>query len=123
MFLDNKYLVISFKSSDFFRIKIVLESIKSNFSSETVLSCEKKCVSILNRCCTYCAIKIYLQCCTTQTSFRGETFHDFPRNLVKIIENRGNFGENIAPRIVVCVPSLQINSESTIRVSFSYIFR
>ena len=49
----------------------------------------------------------------TQITFRGEIFHDFPRNLVKITENRGNFGENIAPRIVVCVPSLQINSEST----------
>jgi hypothetical protein len=48
-----------------------------------------------------------LLCCTTQTSFRGEIFHDFPRNLVKITENRGNFGENIVPRIVVCVLPLQ----------------
>jgi hypothetical protein len=55
----------------------------------------------------YRALKINLQCCTTQTSFRGEIFHDFPRNLVKITQNRGNFGVIIAPRIVVRVPSLQ----------------
>jgi hypothetical protein len=67
--------------------------------------------------CVYCAFKINLQCCTTQRSFRGEIFHDFPRYLVKITENRGNSGKNIAPRNVVCVPSLQINSESTICVS------
>jgi hypothetical protein len=68
----------------------------------------------------YCALRINLQCCTRQTSFRGELFHDCPRNLVKITENRGNFGENIAPRIVVCVPSLQINSESTVQYIISY---
>jgi hypothetical protein len=61
----------------------------------------------------------HLQCCTTQTSFHREIFHDFPTNLVNITENRGNFGENIAPRIVVCVPALQINSESTIANSIN----
>ena len=62
----------------------------------------------------YCAFKINLQCRPTQTSFRGEIFHDFPEILVKITENRGHFGENDASRVVVCVVSLQINFENTI---------
>ena len=56
----------------------------------------------------YCALKFNLQCCTTETSTRGEMFHDFPRNLVTITENRGHFGENISQRVVVCVVTLHV---------------
>ena len=79
------------------RFDIVLEAIKHLFA-----------------CSIYCALKIDLQCCTTQTSFRGEIFHDFHWILVKITENRGHFGEIMSPRVVVCVVSLQIKFESTI---------